>query len=68
MKNFVVIIDNEAAVNVAIPEPTDLTNPTHAYFEKVIAALSSNPIIVQSDIKVQEGSTWDGQGFTPPVE
>jgi hypothetical protein len=68
MKNFVAIIENEVACNLAIPEPTDLTIPMHQYFEKVIAALSSNPTIIQSDEKILEGSTWDGQNFSPPVE
>jgi hypothetical protein len=67
MKNFVVVVDGEAVTSFAIPDSLEETAPLYEYFEKMIAALSSNPIIIQSDEKILEGSTWDGTSFTPPV-
>jgi hypothetical protein len=37
-------------------------------FEKIIAIFQSSPTIVEVAEEIQEGSTWDGQEFTPPVE
>jgi hypothetical protein len=68
MKNFVAIIDGEVAVNLAIPQMDDETHPMHLYFEKIIAALGSNPIIIATEQPIKEGSSWDGNSFTAPVE
>jgi hypothetical protein len=68
MKNFVAIIDGEVAVNLSIPQMDDETHPMHLYFEKIIAALGSDPVIVATEEPIEEGSTWDGQEFTSPVE
>lgn len=68
MKNFVAIIDGEVAVNLVIPQVDDEANPMHLYFEKIIAALGSDPVIVATDEPIKEGSTWDGTSFTTPVE
>jgi hypothetical protein len=67
MKNFVAIIDGEVAVNLGIPQMDDDTHPMHLYFEKIIAALSSDPVVVATEEPIEEGSTWDGNSFTPPV-
>ena len=67
MKKFVVVIDNEVAVNLNIPQIEDESEPMYLYFEKLIAALSSNPTIVQTEEAIQEGYIWDGQNFNPPV-
>jgi hypothetical protein len=68
MKNFVAIIDGEVAVNLRIPEMDDETQPMYLYFEKIIAALSSDPIIIATEEPIEEGSSWDGNSFTAPVE
>lgn len=59
-KNFALIIDGEVAGNFPIP--------VFAGTEKMIAIFQSNPIIVETEDKIAEGSTWDGQNFTSPVE
>jgi hypothetical protein len=38
------------------------------FHEKLTAILGSNPTIVSVSEDIPEGSTWDGQNFTPPVE
>lgn len=66
MNNFAFIIDNEVAVNFQLPlNPTD---GSHPHIEKLIAAFSSNPTVVLTEDIIEEGSTWDGTSFTPPVE
>ena len=59
-KNFVLIVDGEVAGNYTVP--------VFLGTEKIIAIFQSNPTIVETEEKVTEGSTWDGQTFTPPVE
>jgi hypothetical protein len=59
LKNFALIVDGEVAGNYSIP----IIPQT----EKAIAIFQSNPTIVETQEKIQEGSTWDGQAFTPPV-
>ena len=59
-KNFVLIVDGEVAGNHTVP-----VFPGTA---KLIAIFQSNPTIVETQEKITEGSTWDGQTFTPPVE
>jgi hypothetical protein len=59
-KNFALIIDGEVAGNYTVP--------VFLGTEKIIAIFQSNPTIVETEDKIAEGSTWDGQTFTPPVE
>lgn len=59
-KNFALIVDGEVAGNHTV-----LVFPGTA---KLIAIFQSNPTIVETEEKITEGSTWDGQTFTPPVE
>jgi hypothetical protein len=59
-KNFALIVDGEVAGNYQIP--------VFLGAEKMIAIFQSNPTIVETEEKIIEGSTWDGQTFTPPVE
>ena len=58
--NFVLIVDNEVAINYKLP--------VILATEKMIAVLKSNPIILETLEEIEEGSTWDGQNFIPPVE
>lgn len=68
MENFVIIVDGEVAGNIPVPEPSEHMPPERARaYERMIAALSSNPVVIKHDI-VQPGSTWDGKKFSPPVE
>ena len=60
IKNFALIVDGEVAGNYAVPVLLGT--------EKLIAIFQSNPTIVETQEKITEGSTWDGQNFTPPVE
>ena len=59
-KNFALIIDGEVAGNYTVP--------SFPGTEKLIAIFQSNPTIVETEEKIAEGSTWDGQDFTAPVE
>jgi len=59
-KNFALIVDGEVAGNHTVP--------VFLGTEKIIAIFQSNPTIVETEDKITEGSTWDGQSFTPPVE
>lgn len=59
-KNFALIVDGEVAGNYTLP--------VFPATEKLIAIFQSNPTIVETEEKITEGSTWDGQIFTPPVE
>ena len=59
-KNFALIVDGEVAGNHAVPDFLGT--------EKLIAIFQSNPTIVETQEKITEGSTWDGQNFTSPVE
>ena len=58
-KFFALIVDGEVAGNYTIP--------VFPGSEKMIAIFQSNPTIVETEQHIQEGSTWDGQSFTPPV-
>jgi hypothetical protein len=59
-KNFVLIVDGEVAGNFPLPVMPGA--------EKLISIFQSNPTIFETLDKIAEGSTWDGQTFTPPVE
>lgn len=59
-KNFALIVDGEVAGNHTVP--------VFLATEKLIAIFQSNPTIVETEEKIAEGSTWDGEIFTPPVE
>lgn len=67
MANFVVVVDGEVAGNIPVPEPVGDGSDMSNAFEKMIAALSSNPQIIKHD-RVESGWLWDGQKFIPPVE
>lgn len=66
MKNFILVVDGEVAGTLPVPD-LKIDGITHPSVEKLIAILSSDPKIVVSDEPVEEGSTWDGNSFTPPV-
>ncbi len=59
-KNFALIVDGEVAGNFTVPIMFGT--------EKMIAIFQSNPIVIETQERIQEGSTWNGQTFTPPVE
>lgn len=56
---FAVVVDNEVVSNIVYPNEQP--------FDGVIAILRSGPVYVEVADDVQVGSTWDGQGFTPPT-
>jgi hypothetical protein len=68
MPNFVLIVNNEVAGNYFIKTPENLDTGFNQAMEKMIAILSSNPTIVQTEEKVEEGYIWDGQNFISPTE
>ena len=58
-KNFALIVDGEVAGDYQVPVLLET--------EKMIAIFQSNPTIVETQDRIQDGSTWDGQAFTAPV-
>jgi hypothetical protein len=64
MKHFILVVDGEVAGELPVPR-VDFQSDS---IDKLIAILSSDPKVILSDEPVLEGSTWDGQEFTPPVE
>lgn len=66
MKHFIMVVDGEVAGTLPVTD-LKIDGVTHPAVEKLIAILSSDPKIVPSDEPVAEGSTWDGNSFTPPV-
>lgn len=67
MSHFIFVVDGEVAGEFPVPNLTDSNGNFYPAIEKLIAILSSDPKIVVSDDPIAEGSTWDGQSFTPPV-
>ena len=63
MNYFAVLVDGEVALNMELPELV-MGKYDGA---KIAAVLSSNPIFIKTDENIEEGSTWDGSTFTPPV-
>ncbi len=73
MKYFSMIVENEVVQTFQLPQIEDIpSHDEHRYveteLEKVIAIYSSDPRIIPTEALVSEGSIWDGQDFTPPVE
>jgi hypothetical protein len=73
MKYFAIIIGDEVVQTVQLPEIEDIHPDSQKPYlasdlEKAIAIYSSDPRIIPTDAPVSEGSIWDGQDFTPPVE
>lgn len=66
MKYFIMVVDGEVAGNFPVRNLI-VDGVNHPAVEKLIAILSSDPKIIASDEPVQEGSTWDGNSFIPPV-
>jgi hypothetical protein len=64
MTHFILVVDGEVAGQFPVPK----VNFQSDAIDKLVAILSSDPKIVLSEEPVLEGSTWDGQEFTPPVE
>lgn len=62
-KYYELVIDNEVATHLSIPSGSA---EMQEFFNKLNAALSSNPTVVPVEEIVPEGSIWDGQNFTPP--
>jgi hypothetical protein len=58
-KNFALIVDGEVAGNYQVPVLLET--------EQMIAIFQSNPTIVETQDRIENGSTWDGQAFTAPV-
>lgn len=56
--NFVAIIDGEVAGNLTFP--AEFKN-----IEKIIAIYTSEPKFVRTETPIPEGSTYDGNTFTP---
>ena len=62
---FALIIDGEVVENFAFPPFPPGGMPE--IVEKWIAIFKSNPTLVPVLQRVEPGSTWDGQNFTPPA-
>lgn len=65
--NLVFIVDGEVAFNMHINITEDTPKSIRDRQEKFLAVMQSNPIIMETEEAVIEGSTWDGNSFTPPV-
>lgn len=63
MRNFVFVVDGEAAANLSYPQEII----DKGMLDRPIAILSSNPIIIETSEPILEGSVWNGTDFTPPV-
>lgn len=57
---FAVLVNNEVTTNVIYGD--------EEIFEKYISIARSEPVFIEVPEPVEEGSTWDGNSFTPPVE
>jgi hypothetical protein len=64
MTHFILVVDGEVAGELPMPK----VNFQSDAIDKFVAILSSDPKIILSEQPILEGSTWDGQEFTPPVE
>jgi hypothetical protein len=64
MTHFILVVDGEVAGELPVPK-VDFQSDA---IDKLVAILSSDPKIILSEQPILEGSTWDGQEFTPPVE
>lgn len=64
MTHFILVVDGEVVGELPIPK-IDFQSDA---IDKLVAILSSDPKIVPSNEPASEGSTWDGQNFTPPVK
>lgn len=67
MKHFIMVVDGEVAGTMPVPMLKDENGELLPAIEKLVAILSSDPKIILSEEPIQEGSTWDGNSFTPPV-
>lgn len=67
MNHYIFVIDGEVVGELPLFRIPDKDGNIHPAIEKLEAILSSDPKIVVSDEPVEEGSTWDGNSFTPPV-
>lgn len=65
--NLVFIVDGEVAFNMHINITEDTPKSIRDRQEKFLAVMQSNPTIMETEEAVIEGSTWDGNSFTPPV-
>lgn len=65
--NLVFIVDGEVAFNMHINITEDTPKSIRDRQEKFLAVMQSNPTIMETEDAVIEGSTWDGNSFTPPV-
>jgi hypothetical protein len=64
MKYYIFVVDGEVASNLRVPEISFESES----FDKYRAIMESNPTIVPANEPVEEGWTWDGKNFNPPVE
>jgi len=67
MPHYIFVIDGEVAGEMPLKEIRDQEGNILPGVEKLMAILSSDPKIIVSEEPVEEGSTWDGTSFTPPV-
>ena len=58
-KIFTLIVDNEVAGNLKVPNIPGT--------EKMIAIFQSDPTIVENSEEIPEGYIWDGTSFNPPA-
>ena len=68
MKHFIMVIDGEVAGTFPMPTLKLPNGDPHPAVVKLDAILSSDPKFIISEEPVEDGSTWDGKKFTPPVE
>jgi hypothetical protein len=60
MSHFIFVVDGEVAGEMPVP------NIQSDAVDKLIAILSSDPKIIVSDVPVEEGLLWNGEGFVRP--
>jgi hypothetical protein len=66
MPNFVLVVEGEVAGNFTLPDRSNAPEDVANSFEKMVAIFSSDPKIIVSDVPVEEGLLWNGEGFIKP--
>lgn len=64
IKKFAIVVDGEVAATIHF---SDEEAAAHEPVGRMVAALSSDPKVIQSPIDVEFGWTYDGSNFIPPV-
>lgn len=67
-KYYELVIDGEVATHLSVPSGVSGSQEMQDFFDKLNAALSSNPTVIPVDELVPEGFLWNGENFHPPVK